>query len=236
MNTNSNSYVMVFAVAVCVIISTMLAVLANSLRSTQDAAKEFDRQKNVMLAAGLIERGDLRPRAELEKLYQDRVTEQLVDTETGEVVDPAKVEAKGKRYRSVATTKSADGKLEAIVLPVSGKGLWSTLYAYLALEPDANTVRGITFYEHGETPGLGGEVENAAWTATWKGKTIFDADHKLVSITLKKGKVDPAIEREKKHMVDGLSGATLTCKGVTNFLLSDLQAFQTYLGRMAKQN
>jgi Na+-transporting NADH:ubiquinone oxidoreductase subunit C len=122
-----------------------------------------------------------------------------------------------------------DGKIDTYILPVSGKGLWSTLYGYLALEADKNHVRGIQFYKHGETPGLGGEVENAEWTAGWKGKTILDEQGELVSITVKKGTVDESIPEQKKHYVDGLAGATITSNGVTKFVLNDLKTFATYL-------
>ena len=83
-DTNSNSYVMTFAVGMCVVVSTVLSLLANLLRETQEAAKEFDRQKNVMMAAGMIERGDPRSREELEELYETRVASVIVDTQTGE--------------------------------------------------------------------------------------------------------------------------------------------------------
>lgn len=245
MNTSSNSYVLGFAVAVCIAMSATLAFTATSLKPLQESAREFDRQKNVMLAAGLIQDGDPRPRAELERLYAERVKEEVVDTRTGSVVagkapkdaaDLNKAAAKAdpadsRRYRVVATTRADDGKLEAIVLPVSGRGLWSTLYGYLALEADRDHVRGITFYQHGETPGLGGEVENPAWTAMWRGKRILGEDGKLRSITVKKGKVDPAVPAEKAHFVDGLSGATITSNGVTDFVRADLGAFASYLAR-----
>jgi len=238
MNTNSNAYVMTFAVGICVVMSTALAFLATSLKPTQEAAAEFDRQKNVMMAAGMIERGDPRPRAELEKLFAERVEEVVIDTESGDVVagktDEELAELRKqdpKRYRRVGISKTESGEVDTYILPISGKGLWSTLYGYLALESDKNHVRGIQFYKHGETPGLGGEVENPKWTAKWKGKTIRDAEGDLVSITVKKGVVDPAIEREKEHAVDGLAGATITSKGVQSFVKSDLEAFAGYLGK-----
>ena len=87
MNTSSNSYVLGFAVCVCVAMSASLALVANGLKPIQDAAAEYDRQKNVMRAAGLIEANDPRPRKEIEQLYQDRVKEFVVDTETGERKD-----------------------------------------------------------------------------------------------------------------------------------------------------
>ena len=245
MNTNSNSYVMVFSVILCVVVSSVLAVLATVLKPTQQAAAEFDRQKNVMMAAGMIERGDPRPREVLEKLYTDQVSSVVIDTVTGEEVagkgpadlaklnaDAAAEDAKLKtRFRLLEIAKDKDGLLDSIILPVSGKGLWRTLYGYLALESDKNRVRGIQFYKHGETPGLGGEVENPKWTAAWKGKCIRDDNGKIVSVTVKKGKVDESIAREKRHYVDGLAGATITSNGVSKFVLRDLMAFQTYLDK-----
>ena len=138
------------------------------------------------------------------------------------------------RYRVAALTTDATGKLESVVLPISGKGLWSTIYGYLALEGDLEHVRGVTFYKHGETPGLGGECENPVWCAQWKGKSILDEQKKLVGIVVKKGKVDPVIAADKAHKVDGLSGATITSNGITNFVKADLSAFESYLASLRK--
>lgn len=255
MNINSNGYVMGFAIGVCVVISASLALTANALKPAQEAAKELDRQKNMLIAAGFVRPDELKTPDELRKLFEERVRETVVDTETGATMDgktaadvpglnaAALAEAKkaggdgaaqkkaGSRYRAFAIG-SVGGKADAYILPISGKGLWSTIKGYLALEPDLDHVRGVTFYEHGETPGLGGECENPTWCATWKGKTILDDKGNLASIAVKKGKVDPAIAAEKAHKVDGLSGATLTSNGITNFVKSDLQAFATYLGKL----
>lgn len=237
MNTSSNSYVLGFAVVTCVVMSASLALIATALKPTQVAAAEFDRQKNVMLAAGLLQPAETRSRQELERMYRQRVVEQVIDIETGEAapgmtpqdVGALTTDAERRRYRVVATTKGEGGEPGAIVLPISGKGLWSTLYGYLALDGDGNTVRGITFYKQGETPGLGGEVENPAWTGMWPGKTILDEQGNLVSITVKKGQVNPSVPAERKHYVDGLSGATITSNGVTRFVKSDLEAFRPFL-------
>ncbi|MCR9248280.1 MAG: NADH:ubiquinone reductase (Na(+)-transporting) subunit C [bacterium] len=230
MNLNSNSYVLGFVVAVCIGTSLTLALTANALKETQAAAAEFDRKKNVMIAAGLCTASDERSREELEQLYKDRVSEFVIDTESGKPDAEMKpADADGKRYRVVATTKGDGGAVEAYVLPISGRGLWSTLRGYLALDGDKNHVRGITFYEHKETPGLGGEVDNPSWQAQWKGKTVLDEDGKLISITVKKGQVNPAVALEKAHAVDGLAGATITAKGVQTFVKADLQAFSKYL-------
>jgi len=251
MNTSSNGYVMGFAIGVCGVISAALAMTNGSLKPIQDEAAEFDRQKNVMMAAGLVASDDKRSMAELKQLYTDRVQESVVNTKSGEVLagksakDAAQLNKEaaaadkgdkdaGNRFRVVATTKGGDGKLESVILPISGKGLWSTIYGYLALEGNLDTVRGVTFYKHGETPGLGGECENPVWCAQWKGKSIRDDKKSLVGIKVKKGKVDPSIADEKAHKVDGLSGATITSDGISRFVLADLTAFQGYLESLSK--
>lgn len=253
MNTSSNGYVLGFAVAVCVAMSSMLAFTATSLKPAQDAAAEFDRQKNVLMAAGLATATDARSQKDLEALYQQRISELVVDTVDGAIqkgfaprdVEKRNAEAAAKesdktkkkaamtRYRVVAVAKGDDGA-SSYVLPISGKGLWSTIYGYLALADDAATVKGVTFYKHGETPGLGGECENPEWCATWRGKSILDASKKLVGVIVKKGKVDESVAEEKRHKVDGLSGATITSDGITRFVKSDLTAFEPYLASLRK--
>ena len=106
-------------------------------------------------------------------------------------------------------------EIAGVVVPIEGYGLWSTLYGYLALETDGRTVRGITYYSHGETAGLGGEVDNPRWKAKWPGRLAFGADGKP-ALRVKKG---PAGDPESDpYQVDGLSGATITSNGVTNML------------------
>jgi Na+-transporting NADH:ubiquinone oxidoreductase subunit C len=134
-------------------------------------------------------------------------------------------------YAPVYILKEGDA-IKQVVLPVHGYGLWSTLYGFLALEGDFNTVRGLRFYEQAETPGLGGEVDNPKWRAQWAGKKIFDADGN-VEIRVIRGHVEPNTANAE-YKVDGLSGATLTSNGVTNLLqfwLGD-QGFGPYLKKM----
>ena len=149
----------------------------------------------------------------------ERVAEVTGDTQSGAAVEGTAEEVAAKRkedplrYRVVGTSKDDAGAVDTIILPVSGKGLWSTIYGYIALESDKDHVRGITFYKHGETPGLGGEVENPQWTAQWVGKSIRRADGGI-GVIVKKGQVDEGVQKEKDHYVDGLAGATITSKGV----------------------
>jgi Na+-transporting NADH:ubiquinone oxidoreductase subunit C len=124
-----------------------------------------------------------------------------------------------------------EGALDTIVLPIEGYGLWGTLYGYLALEEDGNTVVGITYYDHKETPGLGGEVDNANWKSKWPGREVYDDDGEP-ALAVVKGSAPPASEDPFK--VDGLSGATLTSRGVTNMIDFWLggEAFGPYLDQI----
>lgn len=117
------------------------------------------------------------------------------------------------KYIMIYTIKKEDGD-GYIVLPVHGKGLWSTMYGYLALSAaDIRRVSSITFYEHGETPGLGGEIDNPQWQQTWQGKQALDSQGK-VTLTVVKGKATPGSNIE----IDGLSGATATSRGVNDMI------------------
>ena len=107
------------------------------------------------------------------------------------------------------------GALDKVILPVHGYGLWSTLYGFIALESDLNTVAGLGFYDHGETPGLGGEVDNPRWKAFWPGKKVYKNGD--VELALVKGSVDQN-SANAGYQIDGLAGATLTSRGVSNLV------------------
>jgi Na+-transporting NADH:ubiquinone oxidoreductase subunit C len=129
--------------------------------------------------------------------------------------DIASIKRRAK-YATVYLVKDEQGKLQKVILPVYGYGLWSTLYGFLALQGDINTVVGLGFYEHAETPGLGGEVDNPAWKAQWVGKKIFD-DQGNIAIRVTKS---PVAESDPRAVydIDALSGATLTSNGVNNLV------------------
>jgi Na+-transporting NADH:ubiquinone oxidoreductase subunit C len=128
--------------------------------------------------------------------------------------DPANI-MRREDYALVYLAESADGGIERIILPIHGYGLWGQLYGFIALEGDANTVAGIGFYEHKETPGLGGEVDNPRWKSLWEGKQVYrDGD---VAISVIKGSVDSSAS-DAEYKVDGLGGATLTTRGVSNLV------------------
>ena len=132
--------------------------------------------------------------------------------------------------KSLVYERVAGDEIELLILPIEGKGLWSTLYGFLALAPDTTTIEGMTFYEHGETPGLGGEIDNPRWKSLWKGRLAYDAEWQP-AITVIKGAAGPA--EDDPYRIDGLSGATLTCRGVSDlvqFWLSS-DGFEPFLAK-----
>jgi len=242
----SPRYTIAFATAVCVVCALLVSVAAVSLQPRQQANARFYMEKNVLLAAGLIEPGQHIGERELNDIFDRRIRTRLVDFATGELVAADKVDARGfdqRRARNdpatsrVAPPNSAgvgrlpnhgvvyfvrDGdKVEQLVIAVEGLGMWGSIYGFLALAPDGNTVRGLTFYDHRETPGLGGEIANSDWLALWRGRRGYD-DKWNARITVIKGAAGPP-DTHPLH-VDGLSGATITGNAVTKlmqFWLSD---------------
>ena len=126
-------------------------------------------------------------------------------------------------YKMVYIHREPGAGPDAYVIPIEGYGLWDLMKGYVALDLDLNTVKGISFYEHKETPGLGARVEEDWFKDNFKGKKILDERGNLVSITVAKGKAP-----ESPHQVDGISGATLTGDGINEFLKSDLERYEPY--------
>jgi Na+-transporting NADH:ubiquinone oxidoreductase subunit C len=219
--------------------SILLSSAANLLKERQEENIALDKRKNIIAAVGYVpEEGKTYTRQDILRIYDEHIESAVLDL-NGNVVegkDVIDLDPKVDTDLLPIYFSKTNGELESYILPISGKGLWSTIYGYLALEPDGNTVKGITFYQHGETPGLGGEIEKEWFTSNFKGKKIKNEQGKLVSITVVKGKVAEKIEPENQsHYVDGISGSTLTGNGVTNFLKADLQKYLPYFRKINKK-
>ena len=239
------------AILLCVVCSVLVSATAVSLRPRQERNAELYTKKNILKAAGLMKEG-----GDIETLFQ-QIEPKIVDLATGEfdesinatnydqrtaakttdlsvAIPPEKDLGNNRRRAKKAPVYMVkeDGKINTVILPIHGMGLWDKMYGFLALASDGNTVKGITFYEHVETPGLGAEVENPRWQKGWVGKTVFDEDNQLV-IKIVKGSVDKT-KPEAIHQVDGLSGATLTQDGVNNFIRYwlDDHGFGSFLAKM----
>nr|WP_067294836.1 Na(+)-translocating NADH-quinone reductase subunit C [Marinobacterium profundum] len=223
-------------VLLCVVCSVVVSAAAVLLKPQQVSNKELDRKSNILSAAGISE-----PGKSVDELFA-QITTKIVDLETGKFTDAVNVATydaikaakdparsikldrqddiasikRQARYMPVYLVQDGD-QIERIILPVHGYGLWSTLYGFLALEGDLNTVVGLGFYSHAETPGLGGEVDNPAWKALWPGKQVYAEGSMEPLLHLIKGNVNPS-SADAAHQIDGLSGATLTSNGVSNLV------------------
>lgn len=236
---HKNSYVLFFAAMVTIICSVLLSSAANLLKERQQENIALDKQKNIISSAGFkSEPGKDYTRQEILKIYDENIKSAVIDL-NGNVVedkDVANLDPKADVDLLPIYYSQKDGKIDAYILPISGKGLWSTIYGYLALEPDATTVKGITFYQHGETPGLGGEIEKDWFKSSFEGKKIRSETGELKSITVLKGKVAEKIEKDQQqYYVDGISGSTLTGNGVTKFLKQDLLKYEPYFAKLNKK-
>jgi len=227
---------------VCLVCSLLVSTAAVKLFPLQEVNRKLDKVKNILVAGELYNE-----EADIAKTYDEKIEPVLIELATGEPVteenfdDVLNVEnfditvlANHPEYgRSIPQPQDlADIKISPkymlvyfikegeeinkIILPVYGKGLWSTMYAFLALDKDFKTVTGVTFYEHGETPGLGGEIENPRWNTLWKGKEAFDENNN-VQLEIIKGVVDRN-RPEANYQIDGLSGATITARGVDKMI------------------
>ncbi len=255
MSADSPGKMVFVAASVALVCSILVSSAAVFLKEKQGFKKERERKKNILLCADLLKEGG--------SIMQEfkKVTPILIDLQKGTYTEKFNVKtfAKGlKEYMShgdniipvpqgdvilgtkeipkkiVAYIVKEKSKVKQIVLPVYGKGLWSSIYGFLSVDSAGETVRGITFYEQGETPGLGGEIENPLWTSIWKGKKIFDKNS-VLKIRVIKGKVQPE-SKDAPYEIDGLSGATLTSRGVSDFVRFWLgkEGFGLLLKNMAK--
>jgi Na+-transporting NADH:ubiquinone oxidoreductase subunit C len=238
------------ALVLSIVFSVVVSTAAVMLRPAQIQNQNLDIKSNILAAAGMLQSGASAD--EIESTFE-RFDVRLVDLDTGEFVEPSAVgvedpmkydmyraasdpamstnipssedKAGIKRRPNVAKvyTLSENGEMVRVVLPVHGYGLWSTLYGFVSLEGDLNTIEGLGFYDHAETPGLGGEVDNPRWKQQWVGKQLYSDDPAEPQIRLVKGGVS-ADTKNKEHKIDALSGATLTSRGVqqlVNYWMGD---------------
>lgn len=238
---DSTRKTLLVAFSLCVACSIIVSGTAVVLKPMQDSNRILDRNKNILSAAGLFDAAQDEDEVVSERFSQfspyvvdlnegillsaDRLEQLQIDIENydqrlvinnpdySEALDRDEDIANIKRrvsYPMIYVVQNDDG-IETIVVPVSGYGLWGILYGFLALEGDANTVKGLAFYELKETPGLGAEVRNPRWTALWPGKKIYDEEGE-VGLRVIKG------QGSGEFQIDGLSGATLTSRGVDNLV------------------
>ena len=234
-SNDSISKTLIVAFSLCIVCSVIVSTAAVVLKPAQEANQSLDRKRNILSAAGMLEEG-----SSVEEQFA-KIDTRVVDLRTGKFtddVDPASYDQRAaskdpamsdklstdediakvfrrEHYALVYLAEDARGDVNKIILPIHGYGLWGTLYGFIALQSDANTVAGIGFYEHKETPGLGGEVDNPRWKGQWDGKQVYKDGE--IELTVIKGTVDPSM-KDSEYKVDGMAGATLTTRGVSNLV------------------
>lgn len=219
------------AITLCLFASMVVSIAAVALRPIQAENKLRDKRINILQVAGVYDPS--KSVAEAFEAFEPHVLELKTGTFTDRFdpktfddraaaddpelshtlsEDPAGI-GRQSDYKTIYLLRDKDGNIDKVVLPVHGYGLWSTLWGFIALEPNGNDIFGLQFYEQGETPGLGAEVDNPRWKALWKGKKLRDENGDL-QITV--AKTPPAAGRD--YYVDALAGATLTSRGVDNLV------------------
>ena len=232
---DSTAKTLIIAILLCLVCSVAVSTVAVKLKPLQLYNAELSRRTQILAVAGLMQQG-----GNVDELF-DQIDTRIVELESGDFVDhidaatfdaravqsdpemsvaiPAENDVAGlrrqARYASVYLVLEGDD-IRTIVLPVSGQGLYSTLYGFLALDGDGNTIQGLTFYEDGETPGLGGEINNPRWQSRWVGRQIRD-DTGMYRFAVVKG-AGSLESQDGVFQVDALSGATLTSRGVDHMM------------------
>ena len=227
---HSNSYTIIFTSIITIILGSILSVAAGVLEDTQNLNVENDSKKNILISLGYEQPlGKPWTSGMIQNIFDENIDAFVLDSEGNRTnLDPKSIDTEIDKNNLPIYVDEKAGVIEGYAIPISGKGLWSTLFGYFAVSPDAVTAKGITFYSHKETPGLGGEVEKPWFQNNFVGKRFIDEEGKLVGIKVIKGKANPDSEYE----VDGISGATITSKGLENFLVDDLKKYEPFFKKI----
>jgi Na+-transporting NADH:ubiquinone oxidoreductase subunit C len=235
---HSPAYTFRFAATISVVASIIVATLSVALKDRQEHNRLLDVQKKVIDVAGLIRPGEKLSSDEVVDRYNDAIRPVVIDLSSGAdapEIDATAFDQRRASHDPATSTTAPDNNagltrlpnhavvyhvmngddVSGLILPIEGSALWGTVYGFIALSSDLRTIQGITFYEHKETPGLGGEIENLGWRALWEGRRAFDDDW-IPQIRVIKG---PAGSGDHAPFeVDGLAGATITGRGITNLV------------------
>jgi Na+-transporting NADH:ubiquinone oxidoreductase subunit C len=228
MDRNSNTYTFIYAAAMVILVAAILASVAMALRPRQDKNVKIETMQNILASVNIESSfetaGDI---------YADKIRNQYVINSQGEIVegeDAFEIDLKREK------AKSAEERLLPVyecqtesglkyIFPMRGAGLWGPVWGFISLNDDMNTIYGANFDHQSETPGLGAEISTDWFQERFKGKQIFDDSGDLVSIAITK----PGQEAQEEHSVDGISGGTITSKGLEQMLLEDFNSYEEFL-------
>jgi Na+-transporting NADH:ubiquinone oxidoreductase subunit C len=232
----------IFSVILTVVLGGLLAFVAVSLRPEQKRQEDMFKKKSILGSVMTIGKED-----DVLKIYKEKIQSFVVDY-NGKVVseidgEPLLAEnvAIKKEYKKAPEDRlypvfeilNGNGEAEAFIFPIYGNGLWDKINGFVALENDCNTIKGIVFDHIGETPGLGARITEKGFQERFIGKTIFDGNGRLVGITILKGESNNPTD---PHIVDGLSGATITSQGVQAMILAYMENYKGFFRRVGSHD
>ena len=240
----SNTYIIIFSLALTVILGGLLSLASEGLRPAQKKAEEFAKKRQILSAVL-----DIKELEDIVAEYNSRISSFIVDA-NGELVEPTGPTGAMMKAEDVDIEKefkkSAEERLypvyrfhskenpdvtEAYILALYGKGLWNDIWGYIALETDMNTVAGIVFDHKGETAGLGARITEKGVQERYKGKKIFADGGEVLSVNMLKGENNKP-EALDDHNINGLSGATITAKGVNYMMIDYLNCYLPLIGKL----
>jgi len=230
MNTNKNSYTLIYATVMVIVVALMLALVSSSLKDIQTANVELDKKKQILSSLNISFEGQ-----DAAALYKKYIVKELVLNSKAEVLSDVMGDAFKLDYIKELAKNIDDRKLPLYIadvdgvtkyiIPLRGAGLWGPIWGYISLNEDKNTVYG-SFYSHAsETPGLGAEISQANFQQEFVGKRVLNDNNEFVSIAVMK----PGQVSDTQDEVDGISGGTITSKGVEKMLLSCIGQYEAYL-------
>lgn len=237
MSRQSNTYTIVFSLIMAIIVGGSLSGISVALKDKQKESIELDKRKSILMSVMTIESGD-----DVLALYDSRIESYVVDntgaTIDGAVAEDINVEKQYKNYSEaerqypVFVFKNEAGDAEAYIFPIFGAGLWDAIWGFVALETDLNTIKGISLDHRGETPGLGARITSPEVQERYAGQKIYSEAGELVSVAMLKGEGNGP-DKLSVHLIDGMSGATITGRGVNDMLLAYLEFYEPFMQSIA---
>lgn len=226
MNRNGNNYTVLYAAIMVILVAAVLASVSMALKPKQVLNTEIEKKQNILASVNIESTA-----ADAEKIYAEKIVTQYVVNVKGEQVegDAFNIDLKKERAKAhedmllpVFECQTSEGL--KYILPLRGTGLWGPIWGFISLNDDMNTIYGANFDHQGETPGLGAEINTPIFEDPFIGKKLFDESGKLISIIVAKVGQDAPAE----HKVDGISGGTITSKGLEKMLLDDFTSYQEF--------
>lgn len=226
MNRNGNTYTVLYAAIMVILVAAVLASVSMALKPKQVLNTEIEKKQNILASVNIESTA-----ADAEKIYAEKIVTQYVVNVKGEQVegDAFNIDLKKERAKAhedmllpVFECQTSEGL--KYIIPLRGTGLWGPIWGFISLNEDMNTIYGANFDHQGETPGLGAEISTPIFEDPFVGKKLFDESGKLISIIVAKVGQDAPAE----HKVDGISGGTITSKGLEKMLLDDFTSYQEF--------